>query len=456
MSKRLFVEFFEPAMYVVRNHRDWFYHLTRRFNLHPAVPDAFDYADPYNWQQLLLEWPHKAETDINRLAYTRDERAGEADKQTVTTIGKYLARHFDLPDHTIRDIAARYTATGSVFKFLNTTDDMVHAVNNGPYSCMCWRERDNVRCTDGVARHPYEVYDSKYGWHMAVRIAEEGRIDARALCNTEGEQKYFVRSYKRDPGGGYSYADEHLEAWLKGQGYSHQSEWHEGARMAYYETRNDFLAPYIDGDTKHVSVCRAPDGKQYLEIDSGGEFDCDNTDGVPSGGGNCTCDDCGESYHEDDMHYVGYSDDRYICSGCLENDYTFVVGRRGNTYYVSNDYIVYVESQGEYYDVDYLDDNNIVQLENGDYEHGDNAVHIESVDEWYSTDDDRIVFDGYNERDELIDNCVCTEDRGYVNKDDAWQCCATDKWYTTNIEPVTIDGETYHPDDAPETESDEE
>lgn len=452
MSKRLFRDFFEPAMYVVRNHRDWFYHLTRRFNLHPAIPDAFEHADPYNWQQLLLEWPHKAETDINRLAYTRDERAGEADKQTVTTIGKYLARHFDLPDHIIRDIAARYTATGHVFKFLNTTDEMVHAVNNGPYSCMCWRERDDVRCSDGHARHPYAAYDPKYGWHMAVRIAEEGRIDARAMCNVEGEQKYFVRSYKRCPNGGYSYADEHLEAWLKAQGYQHDSAWHDGARMAYFETSDDFLAPYIDGDTKHVDM-RSHNGEYYLVIDSDGEYCCDNTDGTPSGGSRTTCDDCGERCDEDDMYWTGVWEDRHVCSGCID-DYRYAISRRGNNYYISESSCVYVESQDEYYDEDYLAENNIVQLENGDYEHIDNAVEIDG--DWYHNEDDGIVYDDFNERYQLTDNCNCTEDMGFVHESDTWQCHATDNWYTTNIEPVTIDGETYHPDHAPETESNEE
>jgi hypothetical protein len=56
----------------------------------------------------------------------------------------------------------------------------------------------------------------------------------------------------------------------------------------------------------------------------------------------------------------------------------------------------------------------------------------------------------------LTDNCTYTEDMGHVHTDDVWQCHATDNWYTTNIEPVTIDGETYHPDNAPETESNEE
>ena len=219
--------------------------------------------------------------------------------------------------------------------------------------------------------------------------------------------------------------------------------------MAYFETSDDFLAPYIDGDTKHVSVC-GYNGERWLEIDRDGEYECDNTDGTPSGGGSETCADCGEREHDDNMTYVGCHDDRYVCSACLENDYTYVTGRRGNTYYVSNDYAVFVESQGEYYDEDYLADNNIVCLENGDYEHIDNAVEIDG--DWYHNEDDGIVYDDFNERYQLTDNCNCTEDMGFVHESDTWVCHATDNWYTTNIKPVTIDGETYHPDHAPETE----
>jgi hypothetical protein len=446
MSKHIFSQFFQPAIRIVADSRPWFRDLASRFNLHPAIHNAFEHADPYNWQQLLLEWPHKAVTDPGRIAYTRDERAGIADKQTITTIGKYLARHFDISDHIIRDIAAQYTATGSEFRFLNTTDEMVHAVNNGPYSCMCWRERDDVRCSDGHARHPYEVYDPKYGWHMAVRVTETGSIDARALCNSDDDTKYFVRSYKRCPNGGYSYADEHLEAWLKAQGYRHQSEWHEGVKMAYYPTSNDFLAPYIDGNERQVAIVG-----EYLVLDSDGEYECDNTDGTPSGGSRTTCDECGERCHEDELHWVDGSDIN-VCEYCLDHEFTYVIGRRGQEYYVRSSYAVYVDSQGQWYDEDYLDNNNIVCLENGEHEHIDNAVHIESADEWYHTDDERIVFDEYNDRYDLTDNCVCTEDMGYVNKDDAWQCHATDNYYSDKIDPVIIDDEKYHPDHAPETE----
>ena len=83
-------EVFDSARSIVRyqTDRQWFYHITSRFQLHRAVYDAMRHARPRDWQQLLLEWPHVAETDAARLAYTRDERAGRDDKQTVTSVGK--------------------------------------------------------------------------------------------------------------------------------------------------------------------------------------------------------------------------------------------------------------------------------------------------------------------------------------------------------------------------------
>jgi hypothetical protein len=452
-SNEHFYELFCQAMWIVRGYRRWFHDLTNKFpDTHPAVIEAYKLTMPHNWQQLLLEWPHRSETDASRIAYTRDERSGENDRQTITTVGKYLARHFDLPDHVIRDLTARHTAAGQTFKFLNTTVDMVDAVNNGPYSCMCWRNRDNVRCSDNHYRHPYEVYDPKYGWHMAVRINGES-IDGRALCNTDSsDQKYFVRSYKRDPNGGYSYSDEFLEAWLKAQGYEHYGAWDYGTKLAHIATNCEFLAPYIDGNRRDVDICR--NGNEvWLEISDSGDYTCDNTDGEPDGVNRTTCDDCGEYCDEDDMYWTGTGEDNHVCQCCIDN-YLYAYSRRGYQYYINSDYCVYVESQDEHYDEDYLHDNNIVRLENGEFEHTDNAVEIDG--DWYHNEDDDIVFDEYNDRYQLTDNCTHTEDMGYVHTDNVWQCQATYLYYSDNIESVEVNGETYHPDNAPETESNEE
>ena len=116
---RMFADMFETAARIVageyytyneilRRHlpvnpgRPWFRNQYGKYRIHGAIWDMMMQYRPDDWHQLMLEWPHKAETDPSRLAYTRDERAGEADRQTVTSIGKYLTRHFpDAPDHKI-------------------------------------------------------------------------------------------------------------------------------------------------------------------------------------------------------------------------------------------------------------------------------------------------------------------------------------------------------------------
>ena len=254
----LFKSMFDTALKIVyfKGARPWHDALRRKYeHIHPAVYEAMKHARPADWHQLLLEFPHRAETDYYRIAYTRDERAGEQNRQTVTSVGKYLTRHFPtLHDHSVRDIVALYTSP-STFKILDTVADFVHAVNNGPNSCMRWDDSRGVRCSDGRKRHPYETYDPKYGWRMAVRL-DGGQINGRALLQVSDEEEpYFVRSFKRADDGGYSHSDEQLEAWLKGQGFKHFSGWH-GAYLAYIPTSESFLAPYIDGEDQYVDIDR--------------------------------------------------------------------------------------------------------------------------------------------------------------------------------------------------------
>lgn len=456
-----FIKQFNIASRVVAENRPWYANLYLKFRgqIHPAVYDAMRITRPYDWHQLVLEFPHRSESDPYRIAYTRDERAGLDDRQTVTTVGKYLMRHFSLRDNIIRDIAALYS-TPSTFKILDKVEEFVHAVNNGPNSCMCWREGRGVRCRDGVERHPYHAYDPKYGWRMAVRI-DGGRIDGRALLVLDDEEMreddylgYFVRSFKRDSGGGYSYSDEQLEAWLHKQGYRKRSAYHEGVLLAYHETSDEFLAPYIDGDLRRVEV-DTYNGSKVLRLDEHGEYECDNTDGTPAGGSRCTCDECGDSCDEDDMTWAGPVDEEYICQYCADNHYTWAYSRRGNQRLIRNNNVVWVDSQDAHYDEDYLDDNNIVCLHNGEYEHTDNVVYINSQDAYYHMEDDDIVEDHAGEW-QLRSDCVQLGNGEWALDEEAFWCAGTACYYLLDdVTPVDVDGEQYHPDHAPETEETE-
>jgi len=404
--------------------REWHSDLQDKYQFHFVITKAIHLARPDNWQQLLLEWPHVSTGDSQRLAYTRDERAGLGNKQTVTSVAKYLRSHFStLPDHAVRDLAALVSTQGC---FL--ADDIVKMVyhkQRGPYSCMQW---ENVDPED----HAYNVYDPAYGWKLAVR-QEGGDTVGNCLVMDRDGRKYFVRSYLKDVGR-YSHSDPVLEAWLTDNGFEKRSEW-DCERMAFLSGGGNggFLAPYIDGDCKTVDVRRMV-GRECLVITDGGEYTCDNTDGTADYTNNIECEDCGDRMNEDEGYTVGRNDSRQVCSCCHDN-YCTVLGRRRNEYLIEEGDAVYVDSQEQWYDSNYLGDNDIVSLENGEYEHSDNAVLI--GDEWYHIDDERIIH---------------AEDTGECAMiDDCWQCTASNAWYTNDCEDWTedTDGTRYHNDHIP-------
>jgi hypothetical protein len=455
---------FADAIHIVWGTRRWHRELQDRFKLHPAVIAAFNMHDPEDWQQLLLEWPHVATTDVTRLAYTRDERAGEDDRQTLTSLGKYLKQHWPhMADHHIRDFVAKY-ATAATFRIEYTTENIVNAVQKGPASCMKFDE-DNCSERDeleALGAHPYEVYAPQYGWHVATRRMGH-HIVGRALLmqrdNDESNPKYFVRTYRHKDGEHYSQPDDELAQWLHSQGYSHSTSWNR-ERLAYISRADtsdgdsDFIAPYIDGAAQHVDIDseRRADGtyKKFLRICSSGEFECCNQNGIATEQDTCRCSDCGERISEDEQRGIGIYGDEMVGDCCID-DYTNVVGRRGHDYYVPNDQAVEVD--GTYYDRDYLGDNNIVELKNGDYCELDDAICVD--DEWYHCDDDEIVCDHAGDY-QLREDCVELHHGEWALEDEAWECAGSGNYYLhTDDEPVQIDGENYHEDYVPEPEEDE-
>lgn len=423
--------------------RTWFTQQWNRHRIHDAVIEMMRNYRPTDWQQLLLEWPHKSLTDPNRLAYTRDERSamhdGDSDiKAVITTIGKYLTRHFpDAPSNVIRDIVAQYTYGGTVI-ITNDPDEMVRAVTTGPRSCMSGSF--DLRCADGETRHPYAVYDPDLGWGMAVRYDGSDVMGRCLVLDNEDFGRGFVRSYKRERDQySHSGTDEAIEAHLRSIGYERWSGWPDGALIAKYQLRGDgWLMPYIDGGSQHVTP--NPHDDEQFKISRYGDWEACSTGGYINGY-NCTCEDCGDGFDEDNEGaWVGRHEDRHVCGSCLDNEYTYAIGYRGRHYYIRNDDVVNVN--GDYYDVNYLSENEIVQLHDGEYAFRDDAVYIESEDAYYDCDDDDICYAENTNQYELTDNC--------------WQCAESGNWYTDDEDFVEVDGDKYHPDNAPDVEDDDE
>lgn len=388
-----FYELFHMAIHVVRNNRPWFQREYFKSPIHRAVELAILQARPDDWQQLLLEYPHIAESDPTRLAYTRDERAGEADRQTITTVGKYLTRHFPtLPDHIIRDIVARTTTQSNMF-IVDNMPLMLHHLMDGPGSCMNngWSDSDK-------SEHPYNAYAPELGWSMAVRV-KEGVTHGRALIYREPDgTRYFVRSYKRTDG--YSHSDEELETWMREQGINKRGDWCGAflAKLPPIIRHCEFLAPFLDGNCKTVDVYDA----QRLLITEEGAYECSNTDGTHDDAERTECTHCGAMFNStDDGYWTGSHDENWVCSGCID-EYTEVTGRYGNTYYLNADGgDVITDIHGNAYDARYLSANDIVELANGDY----------------------------------------------APLDDAWCCNDSGEYYLHDeVTPVEIDGSFYHPD----------
>lgn len=418
---------------------------------HYALHPVFQHIKPT--EQVLLEHPHIAETDSTRLAYSRSPKDGEDflvnghRRQTITSVTKYVRRHYpEMKDHEIFALSKQ----SDEFTILTDIKEIIHAVETGPSSCMkssstvCsheWKSsgqypvmlawlRDPTEEEPDWELHPYYVY-SYPGWSLAIHkgaspVDGSHQIVGRALVY----RNVFVRSYyqNKDPVG-YSLADTALEAWLQERGICQQSKWDDGTRIARIDTDEGPLLPYIDGDSKHVTVYNG-----HCEIvEDDGEYKADNTDGTGDVVEDeseliAECTDCGTNlYDGDDYGSVRDDYDSCICQSCL-SDYTWVkayVNQRITRWYVPDSAVVEVD--GESWDRENLYPD-FVQLEDGYYTSIDNAVEIGG--EYYLPGDSRLV-----------------EIEGeYYLKEDCWQD-VDGAYHTPDEEYVMVDDCRYAPDD---------
>jgi hypothetical protein len=404
---------------VLRNSRDWHRREQRltKLKMHPVVEAVIKLYRPMNWHLLVLEWPHLAD-DGKRLSYTRDERAGEADRQLVTTPGKYLRRHFPtLADDVIRDLVLQHTHGD--FEFIITRDihEIVSFKQHGPKSCMTFKR-------GSFEDHPYRVYDPKYGWGLAVhRAKSDGFIFGTALVwegdGDDNDERIFVRSYFAPDReyDGYSHADQRLEAWLKDVGYEHRSSWYEGTKLArVVNTDGDTLMPYLDGNNQQVDVHGS-----YLTIEDRGEYCATDTDGLlENDRAICAC--CDERCHEDHVQYVDdYGD---VCDGCIERHFYW---SEAGEEYVHADYAIETVDGG-YIHHYRLGRYNYTMVTSGTHEDlaapDDETIVDAYGNTWHQDDEDDLVTLHSDSKygDEVVHNeapdLICTVDGDYFDRAD--------------------------------------
>lgn len=391
----------------------WHRHLQINFQLHPSVKLMLKYR-PQDLSVLVAQWPHISKKDPTRIAYTLNHLHGETNRETVTSVGKYLARNWPhIPDHTRRDVQALFTP--DKMHFVRSTPEMVQAIELGPRSCMAstsshadhlFRRQDHDRMTDWLAnnqlgeppdwdKHPYASYSPAHGWHMAVRKAAD-RIDGRALCI----DKFFVRSYMRPAlPTDISPTDTALESWLVHQGYTKRSSWPGGSKIdPCYEGHDIDRMPYLDGTIQTITCSH---NKTY-QISVNGTYQCDHLDGTVEradgedddddedyGEDLTVCEACGDGYSNNDLTRTGRGDDgALVCWNCLEDSYTKVSGDQ-----FSERYYVLDEDAAQLHNSYYIDamhpPSNAVELFRGGWAHKDDVVTIDH--DYYLEDDDDIV-----------------------------------------------------------------
>ena len=454
-----------------RGEKYWHIQLQSAFALHPVVETIVQtyMIRPKDWQQLLLEWPHVSTDNPSMLAYSRDEKAGEdflvngSKRQTRTTIGKYVSRHWPhVPAHTLRDWVALYTP--DTFRFADTVEDIISSVELGPQSCMvsryctipfnsedhavmCDWMQNNDRDEPEWDKHPYAVYAPKYGWSLCVHMSDSV-VQGRGLCWTDPDDptcKLFVRTYTRGKtDDDRSETDTTMASWLCEQGFQKVRSWPEGVKFRKLEhpDNDDRMMPYLDGEERRVC-----DAGRYMVMDYKGEYICDNTNGTATleEASLGSCEDCGDTIHEgDDYSYVGRNEEEAVCESCVNHHYTYVRGastygglQSYREYYIPDRDACGVTGHAYSIDLSYPPED-IVELENGDYAELDDTIDID--DAFYLPDDYRLI---------VVEEEHHETSSTYALKDDCWQDNNGD-WHRDDIECVELDGEKYTREDADE------
>lgn len=493
-------EFYEAKSEWSRGHQAY-RELLQKFPLHPCVEMMIiDCHRPKDVHQLALEWPHVSTTDDTRIGYTRNASDLLSERKLVTSVGKFLARHWPhVPDHTRRDVQATFVPDRR--EIVRTTPEMIAAVENGPRSCMGsvhatiqftrvhrdimnrWFADPANNLEPNWALHPYSAYRPDLGWSMAVRHARQPdkswRIDGRALILSRPDEKpVFVRTYKRninDPVTGWSETDFALQGWLTRSGYEKRDGWPEGALMYtpfLREGGTELRAPYIDGLCRQLTL--APEAGENLarfdyEALKVGSYQCETTSGFVSATvpklsrqarrnqsiedfaaeneydeDECSsCEDCDAPYHNDDGQSVGRDEDHRVCESCRDNNYTWVRGSsRWNGYreYYVNEDDAQTMNNGDYaVDTNNLPDS-VVCTEGGDYAERDDCVYVDNVG--YFFDDDEDVVCDADGNYQMREDCVFLDDiQEYSLSTDAYQSESdSDKWFSTGEARDEFDG----------------
>jgi hypothetical protein len=351
--------------------------------------------------------------DPLRIAYTPTPADGRRDRQVMTTVGRFLTKHYSevLSEEMIRRIADLHRASygeGIVY-FAFDANDIAEGYHQGPHSCMKSREW-------GINNHPVRVYDGP-DTALAYIKNPDDRISARTVIRLDRTPMVYTRIY----------GDETvLKSRLGLLGFNGPEDL-EGVRLRLEENRSGHTCPFIDG----VSEAEERDG--FLVLGEG-DANCQRTNGICSDRNEdddreC-CEGCEDYFDTDDL--CATYQDGHRCDSCIDNYYYLaVVNECHEEYYVLCD--------------DTVEINGRVYINNPSLLNKLHFVYSEEHADWYHIDDVTKVDDDWYEND-LV--CFCHDTLDAALRENCFQDHNLN-WYL-KTDCVEVNGVMFHPDNPPD------
>ena len=241
-------------------------------------------------------------------------------------------------------------------------------------------------------------YTSKHYDLHTLHVSEE---DATQVAFTPSEEYMLRDRQTRMKPGRYHrvYAARDSDTFrsalreaLEVEGYIRGSGVLDGQKLRLHRYDGNIVCPYLDGDYTNVKVY-----DDHLLVGSCG-IDGQNSSGLIEDN-RSVCDCCGDRVDEDDTTYVEWDEQR-VCSDCLDREYTYAYTGRHQEWVPDSENLyrhnggTYTSEGLEYHDLrvceecgEVVDNDDCVELHNGDYVCAFHAEECEVTGDWYLKDD---------------------------------------------------------------------
>ena len=319
---------------------------------------------------------HQSEVDPMMIAYYPTLHHLRIKKEIRTKLGKYLStfrEYFNLSEADIKSCVEAHASfiqsqKGWNVKFIESNDPQgwIDVYKKSQYKP---RSTQSMSCMTDC--ESVQVYANDQSVLRLAYMIDNETILAR--CIVREDDKGYIRVYP-DPNG-YPEGRFLLDT-LKSLGYEDQTNLN-GVFLNAIQKKNGYLAPYIDlgggMDSTQLGSIKTFDGKDYILIGYGDQFQLDSTDGYVNDAELVTCDECNNRTEE---NYITYSEyhDRHICDSCSD-DYVYAYKSGGDQDYIHVDQVTCVNDT--YYVTEDLSDFDIYLCEESD--------NYYPIDELYST-----------------------------------------------------------------------